>query len=41
MLFSLALGVDKDVIEVHHHKNVELFRQDLVDIILEHSQYIG
>ena len=41
MLLIFAFGVDKDVIEVHYHKNVELFCQDLIDIALEHSQCIS
>ena len=41
MLFIIAFDIDKDVIEVHYHKNVKFFCQDLVDIALERSQYVG
>ncbi len=41
MLFTLALGVDEDVIEVYYHENVELLCQDLVNIALECSRYVG
>ncbi len=41
ILFAFALGVDKDVIEVHYHKNAELFCQDLVDIGLERGRCVG
>ena len=40
MLFALAFGVDKDIIEVYYHKNIELLCQDLVDIILERGQCV-
>ena len=29
------LGIDEDVIQIHDDKDIELFYQDLVDIILE------
>ncbi len=41
MLFALALSINEDVIKIHNHKNVELLCQDLVDITLECSWYIG
>ena len=41
MFFALVLGVDKDVIEIHYHKNVKLLCQDLVDITLERDRCIG
>ena len=41
MLFAFAFGVNKDVIEVHYHKNVKFFYQNLVDITLEYGQCIG
>ncbi len=41
MLFALGLGVDEDVIEIHHHKNVELLYQHLVDVALEDGWCIG
>ena len=37
MLFAFALGIDKDVIEIHYHKNIELLCQDLINIALEYS----
>ena len=39
--FFFAFGVDKDVIEIHHHKDVKFFHQDLINIALESGQYIG
>ena len=41
VFFALALSVDEDVIEVHYHKNVEFFGQDLVDVALESGWYVG
>ncbi len=41
VLFAFAFGIDKDVIEVQYHKNVELLCQDLIDIALKYGQYIG
>ena len=41
MLFSLVFGVDKDVIEVYYHKNIELLCQNLIDIALKHDRYVG
>ncbi len=41
ILFAFAFGVDEDVIEIYYYKNIKLFCQDLVDIILEDSQCIG
>ncbi len=41
MLFTFALGVDKDVIKIHYHKNVKLLYQDLVDIALKHGRCVG
>ncbi len=41
MLFALILSVDEDVIEIHNHKNVELLGQDLVDVTLKRSRYVG
>ena len=34
---TLILSVDEDVIQIHNDKDIELFRQDLVDIALEAS----
>ncbi len=41
MLFAFALGIDEDVIEIHYHKNVELFYHDLVDITLKCGRRVG
>ena len=41
MLFAFALEIDKNVIEVHYHENVELLCQNLVDIALERGRYVG
>ncbi len=41
MLFVLALSVDKDVIEIHYHENVELHGQDLVNITQKRGRYVG
>ena len=37
MLFTLALNVDEDIIEVHYHKNIELLCQDFVDKALKRA----
>ncbi len=41
VLFAFVLSIDKDVIEVHYDKNIELLYQDLVDVTLECSRCIG
>ncbi len=41
VLFTFALDVDEDVIEVYYYKNVELFCQDLVDVARKCGRYIG
>ncbi len=41
MLFVFTFGVDKDVIEVHYHENVELLCQDLIDVTLKHGRRIS
>ncbi len=41
MLFAFALAIDKDVIKVHYHENVEFFYQDLVDITLKYGRHIN
>ncbi len=40
MLVSFTFGVDKNVIKVHYHKNVEFPYQDLIDVALESGRYI-
>ncbi len=41
VLFAFILGIDKDVIEVHYNKNVELLCQDLVDIALIYGRCVS
>ncbi len=41
ILFAFAFNIDKNVIEIHYHKNVELLYQNLVDIALEHGWYVS
>ena len=41
MAFALIFGVDKDIIQIHNDENIELFRKDLIDIVLECCQSIG
>ncbi len=41
MLFALAFSVDEDVIEIHYHKNVKFFGQDLVDVTLKRGRCVG
>ncbi len=41
MLFSFVFGLDENVIEIYNHKNVVFLCQDLGDIVLEYSRYIG
>ena len=39
--FALILGVDEDIIQIHNDKNIELFREDLIDVALECCQSVG
>ncbi len=41
MLFAFTFGVNKDVIKIHYHKNVELFYQDLTDVALKYDRCIN
>ena len=41
MLFTFVFGVDKDVIKVHYHRNLELLCQDFIDVALEYSRCIS
>ena len=41
MFFAFALSIDKDVIQVYYHKNVELFCQNLIDINLKYGWYVS
>ena len=40
MFFSLVFGVDKDVIKIYYHKNVEFFRKNSINIVLECGRYV-
>ena len=41
MFFSLAFSIDENVIKVYNNKDVKLFCQNLVNIILESGWYIS
>ncbi len=41
MLFSLTFIIDTTIVEVYNNKNVELLRQNLVDVALKSGWYIG
>ncbi len=41
ILFASCFDIDKDVIKVHYHKNVELHYYDLVDIALKCRRCVG
>ncbi len=41
MYFVFAFSVDENVIELYYHKNVELFYQDLIDVILKYGRCVG
>ena len=41
MLFAFTFGIDKDIIKVHNHENIELFCQDCIDIALKCDWCIG
>ena len=41
MLFAFILGINEDVIKVHYYKNVKLFCQNLVDIVLERGRCVN
>ncbi len=41
MLFAFAFGGDEDVIQVCYDKNVKLFCQNLVDLVLKRSRCVG
>ena len=40
-VFSLVFDIDEDVIKIYYYKDIKLFRQKLVDIVLKYSWYIG
>ena len=37
----LVFGVDEDIIQIHNNKDIEFFRKDLIDIVLECCQSVG
>ncbi len=37
MFFFLAFSINENVVEVHNTKNVRLFYQDFVDVVLKHG----
>ncbi len=41
MLFSFTFGIDKDVIKVYYHENIELVCQNLIDIALKSGYCIS
>ncbi len=41
MLFALTLSIDKNIIETHYYKDIELLGQDLVDVTLKGGQCVG
>ena len=41
MFFAFTLSIDKNVIEIHYHKNVELLGQDLIGVALKRSRCVG
>ena len=41
MAFALIFGVDEDIIQIHNDKDIELFRKDLIDVVLECCWSVG
>ena len=41
IFFSFVFSVDKNIIKIYYYKNIKVFCQDLVDIILECCRYIS
>ena len=39
--FSLVFGIDEDIIQIHNDKNIEFFRKDLINVVLECCWSIG
>ena len=39
--FALIFGVDEDIIQIHNDKDIELFREDLIDVALECYWSVG
>ncbi len=36
-----VFGIDQDVIQIHHNKDIKLFSKDLVDVALKTSGCVG
>lgn len=41
MAFYLIFDIDDNIIQVYNHKNIKLFSQDFVNILLKYGQYIS
>ena len=41
MLFFFTFNVNKNIIEIYNNKDIKFFCQNLVDIALKNSQYVG
>ena len=41
MFFSLIFNLNKNVVKVYNNKNVRIFCQDLIDIVIKCGLYIG
>ena len=41
VFFSLALNIDENIIKVYDNKDIKLFYQNLVDIVLKYGWCIG
>ena len=34
-------GIDEDIIQIHNDKDIEFFREDLIDVALEYCRNVG
>ena len=41
MLFAFTFSIDKDIIKVYYHKNVEFLCYDFIDVALECGRCVG
>ena len=41
MLFSLIFGIDKDIIKIHYHEDINFFFQNLINVALKCGQCIS
>ena len=39
--FALIFGVDEDIIQIYNDKDIELFRENFIDIALEYCRSVG